>query len=96
LKLIIGRKPKRFDLVRLLLEQKQNVSICSKIILNRFGTFWRFYKGNQNETELIYYRIETFPYTFASEESKQNFCILKKSYQKETQTFQIAPGFFKD
>ncbi len=32
LKLIIGTKPKRFDLVRLLSEQKQNVSICSKII----------------------------------------------------------------
>ena len=31
-KLIIGTKPKRFDLVRLLPEQKQNVSICSKII----------------------------------------------------------------
>ncbi len=31
-KLIIGTKPKRFDLVRLLSEQKQNVSICSKII----------------------------------------------------------------
>jgi hypothetical protein len=30
--LIIGTKPKRFDLVRLLSEQKQNVSICSKII----------------------------------------------------------------
>ncbi len=29
-KLIIGTKPKRFDLVRLLPEQKQNVSICSK------------------------------------------------------------------
>jgi hypothetical protein len=28
-KLIIGTKPKRFDLVRLLSEQKQNVSICS-------------------------------------------------------------------
>jgi hypothetical protein len=31
-KLIIRTKPKRFDLVRLLLEQKQNVSICSQII----------------------------------------------------------------
>jgi hypothetical protein len=31
-KLIIRTKPKRFDLVRLLPEQKQNVSICSKII----------------------------------------------------------------
>ncbi len=31
-KLIIGTKPKRFDLVRLLSEQKQNISICFKII----------------------------------------------------------------
>ncbi len=30
--LIIGTKPKPFDLIRLLSEQKQNVSICSKII----------------------------------------------------------------
>ncbi len=41
-KLIIGTKPKRFDLVRLLSEQKQNVSICSKLFkieLERFGVF---------------------------------------------------------
>jgi hypothetical protein len=31
-KLIIGTQPTRFDLVRLLSEQKQNISICSKII----------------------------------------------------------------
>ena len=48
-KLIIGTKPKRFDLVRLLSEQKQKVSICSKIISNRIGTFWRFLKF-KNET----------------------------------------------
>ena len=78
-KLIIGTKPKRFDLVRSLSEQKQNVSICSKIIKNQIGTFWRFFKvqkWNQNETELISYRIETFPYTYASEETKRNFCEL--------------------
>ncbi len=31
-KLIIGTKAKHFDLIRLLSEQKQNISICSKII----------------------------------------------------------------
>jgi hypothetical protein len=37
--LIIGTKPKRFDLVHILLERKQNILIWSKIILlqaNRF------------------------------------------------------------
>jgi hypothetical protein len=80
-------------------------------------------KRNQNETALIYYRIETFPYTQASEENKtellgtisnfskislERFCLfqatqkqnktflfLKKCYQNETKTFQIAPGFLK-
>jgi hypothetical protein len=56
--LLNGTKPKCFDLIRLLSEQKQNVSICSKIIQNRIGTFvfFKVQKRNQNETELISHR----------------------------------------
>ena len=42
--LSIGTKPKCFDLVRLVSERKQNVSICFKIVYNQIGTFWRFFK----------------------------------------------------
>ncbi len=42
-KLIIGTKPKPFDLVCFLWEQKRNGSICSKIIENRIGTFSGFF-----------------------------------------------------
>jgi hypothetical protein len=41
--------------------------------------FWHFFKvqkQNQNKTELVSYRIKTFPYTYASEETKRNFCEL--------------------
>jgi hypothetical protein len=78
-KLIIGTKPKRFDLVCLLLEQNQNVFNLFQNYLksNRnVLVFFKVQKQNQNKTELISYRIETFPYTYASKETKQNFCEL--------------------
>jgi hypothetical protein len=64
-KLIIGTKPKRFDLVRLLSEQKQNVSICQNYLKSNWNVlaFFKVQKRNQNETELISYWIKTFPYT---------------------------------
>ena len=65
-KLIIGTKPKRFDLVRLLSEQKQNVFNLFQNYLksNRnVLAFFKVQKRNQNETELISYWIKTFPYT---------------------------------
>jgi len=56
-KIFIGTKPKRFDLIRLLSEQKQNVLICSKIVLNRIVTFWQFQslktKSEQNQDDIL-------------------------------------------
>ncbi len=75
-KLIIGTKPKRFDLVRLLSEQKQNIFNLFQNYLksNRnVLAFFKVQKRNRNETELISYRIETFPYNYASKETKRNF-----------------------
>ncbi len=83
-KLIIGTKPKRFDLVRLLSEQKQNVFNLFQNYLksNRnVLAFFKVQKRNQNETKLISYRIETFPYNYASKETKWNF-------------FELFPNFF--
>ena len=111
-KLIIGTKPKRFDLVRLFLEQKQNVFnlFQNYLKLNQnVLAFFKVQKRNQNETELISYRIETFPYTYASKETKQNFCELFPNFStssegffcfkllwNQNKTLQIAPGFSKD
>ncbi len=67
-KLIIGTKPKRFDLVRLLSEQKQKIFL--NLVQNykksnrNVLAFFKVQKRNQNETELISYRIETFPYNY--------------------------------
>ncbi len=85
-KLIIGTKPKRFDLVRFLSEQKQNV----------FNLFQNYLKLNRNvlaflklknETELISYRIETFPYTYASKETKRKFCELFPNFSTSLEHF---------
>jgi hypothetical protein len=43
--------------------------------------FFKVQKRNQNETELISYRIQTFPYNYASKETKRNF-------------FELFPNFF--
>ncbi len=75
-KLINGTKPKRFDLVRLLSEQKQNVFNLFQNYLKsnwKVLAFFKVQKRNQNETKLISYRIETFPYNYASKETKRNF-----------------------
>jgi hypothetical protein len=89
-KLIIGTKPKRFDLVRLLSEQKQNVFNLFQNYLksNRnVLAFFKVQKRNQNETELISYRIETFPYTYASKETKRNFCELFPNFSTSSERF---------
>ena len=62
---IIGTKAELFNLFQNDLKSNQNVLALFKV-----------QKQNQNETELISYRIETFPYTYASEETKRNFCEL--------------------
>ena len=89
-KLIIGTKPKRFDLVRLLSEQKQNVFNLFQNYLksNRnVLAFFKVQKRNQNETELISYRIETFPYNYASKETKRNFCELFPNFFTSSERF---------
>ncbi len=53
--LIIGTKTERFNLF-------QNYSKSNRNVL----AFFKVQKRNQNETELISYQIETFPYTYAS------------------------------
>jgi hypothetical protein len=53
--LIIGTKTERFNLF-------QNYSKSNRKVL----AFFKVQKQNQNETKLISYRIETFPYTYAS------------------------------
>ena len=89
-KLIIGTKPKRFDLVRLLSEQKQNVFNLFQNYLksNRnVLAFFKVQKRNQNETELISYWIETFPYNYASKETKRNFCELFPNFSTSLERF---------
>jgi hypothetical protein len=89
-KLIIGTKPKRFDLVRLLSEQKQNVFNLFQNYLksNRnVLAFFKVQKRSQNETELISYWIETFPYTYASKETKRNFCELFPNFSTSSERF---------
>ncbi len=89
-KLIIGTKPIRFDLVRLLSEQKQNVFNLFQNYLksNRnVLAFFKVQKRNQNETELISYRIETFPYNYASKELKRNFCELFPNFFTSSEHF---------
>ena len=89
-KLIIGTKPKRFDLVRLLSEQKQNVFNLFQNYLKsnqNVLAFFKVQKRNQNETELISYRMETFPYTYASKETKRNFCELFPNFFTSSERF---------
>ncbi len=69
--LIIGTKPKRFDLVRLLLEQNQNVLIWSAYYWNKIGTF-------QSVPKLFKIESERFSLLQAAQESKQNVSIFKK------------------
>jgi hypothetical protein len=83
-------KPIRFDLVRLLSEQKQNVFNLFQNYLksNRnVLALFKVQKRNQNETELISYRIETFPYNYASKETKQNFCELFPNFFTSSERF---------
>ncbi len=89
-KLIIGTKPKRFDLVRLLSEQKQNVSICSKIIKNRTGTFWRFFFGLKTKPEwnrVCFLADRNVSIHLCFRGIKTELFIFKKLYQNETKTF---------
>ncbi len=89
-KLIIGTKPKHFDLVRLLSEQKQNIFnlFQNDLKSNRKAlAFFTVQKQIQNETELISYRIETFPYTYASKETKRNFCELFPNFFTSSERF---------
>jgi hypothetical protein len=89
-KLIIGTKPKRFDLVRLLSEQKQNIFNLFQNYLksNRnVLAFFKVQKRNQNETEQISYWIKTFPYNYASKETKRNFCELFQKFFTSSERF---------
>jgi hypothetical protein len=49
--------------------------------------FFKVQKRIQNKTELISYRIETFPYTYASEETKRNFCELIPNFFTSSERF---------
>ena len=60
--LIIGTKAERFNLFQNYLKSNWNVL-----------AFFKVQKRNQNETELISYRIETFPYNYASKETNGTF-----------------------
>ncbi len=60
---IIGTKAEHFNLFQNYLKSNRNIL-----------AFLKVQKRIQNKTELISYRIETFPYTYASEETKQNLC----------------------
>ena len=87
---LIGTKPKRFDLVRLLSEQKQNVFNLFQNYLKSNRNVLAFFivqKRNPNETELISYQIETFPYTYASKETKRNFCELFPNFSTSSELF---------
>ncbi len=89
-KLITGTKPICFDLVRLLSEQKQNFFNLFQNYLKSKRNVLAFFivqKRNQNETELISYRIETFPYNYASKETKQNFCELFPNFFTNSERF---------
>ena len=85
----IETKAQTFRYRSLLSEQDQNLLIWSayyrnksrtfqsvpklfKIESERFGVFLKL----KNKTKLVSYRIKTFPYTYASEETKRNFCEL--------------------
>ncbi len=74
--LIIGTKTERFNLF-------QNYSKSNRNIL----AFFKVQKRNQNETELISYRIETFPYTYASKKTKRNFCELFPKFFTSSERF---------
>ncbi len=74
--LIIGTKAERFNLFQNYLKTNRNVF-----------AFFKVQKRNQNETELISYRIETFPYTYASEETKRNFCELFPNFFTSSERF---------
>jgi hypothetical protein len=87
--IIIGTKPKRFDLIRLSSEQKQNVFNLFQNYLksNRnVLAFFKVQKRNQNEIELIS-QIETFPYAFALKETKRNFCELFPNFSTSSERF---------
>ena len=74
--LIIGTKAERFNLFQNYLKSNWNVL-----------AFFKVQKRNQNETELISYRIETFPYNYASKETKRNFCELFPNFFTSSERF---------
>jgi hypothetical protein len=96
-------KAQTFRYRSLLSEQNQNVLIWSAYYLSKSRTFqsvpkclksnrnvlafFKVQKRNQNETELISYQIETFPYTYASEETKRNFCELFLNFSTSSEHF---------
>ncbi len=99
----IETKGQTFRYRSLLSEQNQNILIWSayyrnksrtfqsvpklfKIELERFGVF-KVQKQNQNETKLISYQIEMFPYTYASKETKRNFCELFPNFFTTSECF---------
>jgi len=111
-KLIIGTKPKRFDLVRLLSEQKQNVFNLFQNYFNRIRTFWRFLNF-KNETRMkpSSFLIGSKRFHTPMLQKKQNgtfvnyfrifllvrnFFVCFKLLRNQNTTLQIAPGFSKD
>jgi hypothetical protein len=74
--LIIGTKAERFNLFQNYLKSNWNVL-----------AFFKVQKRNQNETELISYRMEMFPYTYASKETKRNFCELFPNFFTSLERF---------
>ena len=99
----IETKAQTFRYRVLLSEQNQNVLIWSAYYRNKSRTFqsvpklfkielerlafFKVQKRNQNETELISYRIETFPYNYASKETKRNFCELFPNFSTSSERF---------
>ncbi len=53
------------------------------------GTFWLFLssKTKPERNRANFYRIETFPYTYASEETKRNFCELFPNFFTSSERF---------
>ena len=111
-KLIIGTKPKRFDLVRLLSEQKQKVFnlFQNYLKLNRnVLAFFKVQKRNQNKPSSFLIRSKRFHTPMLQKKQNgtfvnyfrifllvRNFFVCFKLLRNQNKTLQIAPGFSKD
>ncbi len=82
--LIIRTKAELFNLFQNDLKSNRNVLALFKV-----------QKRNQNETELISYRIEPFPYTYASEETKRTFANYFQIFFTSSERFYLLQAVQK-